>query len=165
MTEFRRNSEFDRVFWDDYSGQKWMTSQTATREAGQSSSSSQALTPNRPKGLGLNNSYSDSVSTLFLYPFSEGFASTTKSTYTLENSASSETPTDRDKRFHIKRSEYSEYNEQRIKFHLKFYISQMSVFTVHRYKHQFMQACFTFLHCPQSPSGRSNIFPVRFAGF
>ena len=123
MTEFRRNSEFDRVYWDDYSDRRWETSQRSSQQTVIGPiprfSPTRATVQKSPSIS--NNATSDSVSTVFLYPFSDNSTSMSRSLYTLENSAAS-FKGDCDKRFHIKRSEYSEYNEQRIKFHLKFYL-------------------------------------------
>ena len=122
MTEFTRSTEFDRVYWDDYGAERYVTSHDrmdrgSSVRRGSSVISAQSSSP--PHGSQSKHANIDSISTLFVYPFSDGLVSVSQSCYSLKNSAASSTePTDR--RFHIKRSPYSEYNEQRIKFHLKF---------------------------------------------
>jgi len=124
MTEFTRSTEFDRVYWDDYSAERYVTShdrmdRDSSVRRGSPVISGPPQSSSSPHGSQFKHANIDSISTLFVYPFSDGLVSVSQSCYSLENSAASSTePTDR--RFHIKRSPYSEYNEQRIKFHLKF---------------------------------------------
>jgi hypothetical protein len=123
MTEFKRATEFDRVYWDDYSGERYVTSHdrmergSVRRSLSVISSTLQSSIP--PHGSQSKDANIDSISTLFVYPFSDGLVSVSRSCYSLENSAAFPMELT-DRRFHIKRSPYSEYNEQRIKFHLKF---------------------------------------------
>ncbi len=124
MSEFKRNTEFDRVYWDDHSDERYMTTHNYMEKASKAGQSPPLIpgtvqTSSPPHGCQSKHANIDSISTLLVYPFTDGLVSVSQSCYSLENSAaSSKEPTDR--RFHIKRSPYSEYNEQRIKFHLKF---------------------------------------------
>lgn len=125
ITEFKRNSEFDRAYWDDLSGERWLTSHDrlcSTLKA--ISRDPESLTAHFRDGLTCaheQHAKGDSVSKLFIYPFSENSSSASMSAFTRDNSTFGISG-HIDKRHHIKRSEYSEYNEQRIKCHLKFYL-------------------------------------------
>ena len=125
MTVFERNSEFDRPYWDDYSGDRWeSTNQSRNKTVWckypginiSGNGSDDHKSTKRSRSLHVNR---DSVSSLFVYPFSGTPLSTNTSAYTHANLMEG-LAKDGDTRHHIKRSEYSEYNEQRIKFHLKF---------------------------------------------
>jgi hypothetical protein len=126
ITEFKRNSEFDRAYWDDLSEERWITSHDRLCAAVKTSPEDQAKLEATFRdrftcGHEQRHANSDSLSKLFIYPFSENSASTSMDAFTSTNSILGVSH-HIDKRHHIKRSEYSEYNEQRIKFHLKFYL-------------------------------------------
>jgi hypothetical protein len=127
--EFRRNCEFDRIYWDDHSSDRMQTTQQASNKALKdfyaSNESRQILGDNESVAISTASSTAssltrDTVSTLFAYPSFKKLESASHDYHTFDVDSQAHVR-NMNKRHCIKRNQYSDYNEQRIKFGLKFY--------------------------------------------
>ena len=126
--EFKRNKEFDRPFWDNIetSVRYRTTSESANLEVREfhdrvkenrfDSSDTISLTATQTGGNKLSG---DNISCIFSYPQFSSDISTSHLSFTHEH-AFDIAKRNLDRRYCVKRNAYSEYNEQRIKFGLKF---------------------------------------------